>query len=137
MQAAESADAADVTREMPLAEKVVATIGAFIVFAVLTFLAVDAITGDRSPPDIHVAVEAIEQVRYGYLVRVRAINDGGKSAARVELQAVVTTPGGGQETARMTLDYLAGHSEAEGGMMFDTDPRGRPMRLRALGYSRP
>ena len=48
---------------------------------------------------------------------------------------MLATGDGSRETARLTLDYLPGHSEEEGGL--GADPRGRPLRLRALGYARP
>lgn len=124
-------------RGIPVVERIVAAMGAVIVMSVFTFLGVDALMGDRSPPDIRVEAITIEQVRNGYLVQVRAINDGGRAAAQVELEGMVIAGDGGRSTARLVLDYVPGHSEAEGGMLFDLSPRDHRLKLRALGYATP
>lgn len=130
-------DVAAEQRKIPLFERIVATVGAAVVLAVFAFLTVDALMGDRSPPDMRVEVVTIEQVRNGYLVQVRVINDGGRAAAHVEVEGVVTVGEGVRSTARLVVDYVPGHSEAEGGLLFDLNPRDQRLKLRALGYAAP
>jgi uncharacterized protein (TIGR02588 family) len=101
------------------------------------FLLYEAAAGDNSPPDVSVRVESVAQNRNGYLVRIRAVNEGGSTAAGLTVEGELFGGGRSVETSDTVIEYLPPHSEREVGLFFTTDPRAHELRLRAKGYEKP
>jgi uncharacterized protein (TIGR02588 family) len=59
------------------------------------------------------------------------------TAAVVEVEGVLSRDGREVATSSMTLDYVPGHSERQGGLFFAQDPGAYDLELRALGYAEP
>ena len=122
---------------IPPAEWIVAGAGLLVFTAVLGLLVWDAVAGDQSPPRITVQVESIAPSGDGYLLKFRARNDGGETAAEVVVEAELPAPDGGTETASATLDFLPAHSERRGGFFFQARPEQEAVRLRASSFREP
>ena len=90
---------------------------------------------ERTPPDLRVSVESVEQVRSGSLVRFHVLNEGGRTAAGVRIRGVLSAAG--QEESEAVLDYVPGGSFRRGGLFFAGDPRQGHLSVRALGYREP
>ena len=97
----------------------------------------EAAAGDSSPPDITVHVDATLQIRNGYLVRFRAVNEGGSTAEGVTVEGVLRNGTDSMETSNTVLEYVPAHSQREGGLFFTSDPRQYQLQLRAKGYENP
>ena len=123
--------------DIPLVEWIIGAVGLLIVAGAIGVLVHEALAGDKSPPDVQLAVRMIAPRNGGYLVKVRAENVGGQPAARVGITAELVSDGKVLETREAQFDYLPAHSTREGGLFFDRDPRAGELRLRALGYEEP
>jgi uncharacterized protein (TIGR02588 family) len=122
---------------IPILEWVVGALGALLLAGTIGFLVWHALGRDEAPPDVRLTVERIEQLRNGYLVGFRAVNQGGSAAAQLLIEGELAGPDGPIETSEATLDYLPPRSDREGGLFFTRNPRGLDLRLRALGYAKP
>ncbi|MEZ0387065.1 MAG: TIGR02588 family protein [Verrucomicrobium sp.] len=123
--------------QIPLAEWIVAAVGLAIFASVVSLMLYDAIAGDHSPPRIAVTVDTIFPSGDGHLVKFRAMNSGGETAAEVVVEGELSVPGEEAEKASATLDYLPGHSERVGGFFFQSAPSKEALKLRATSYREP
>jgi len=115
----------------------IALLGAVLVTGSIAFMLYEAAAGDSSPPDITVHVDATLQIRNGYLVRFRAVNEGGSTAEGVTVEGVLRNGTDSMETSNTVLEYVPAHSQREGGLFFTSDPRQYQLQLRAKGYENP
>lgn len=122
---------------IPPAEWIVAGMGLLVFTAVLGLMVWDAVAGDQSPPRITVEVDSITRSGDGHLLKFRARNDGGETAAEVVVEGELPASGGETETASATLDFLPAHSERRGGFFFKSKPERETVRLRASSFREP
>lgn len=115
----------------------IALLGLALVTGSIVFMIYEAAAGDSSPPDITVHADATLQIRNGYLVRFRAVNEGGSTAEGVTVEGVLRNGTEVMETSNTVLEYVPAHSEREGGLFFTSDPRQHQLQLRAKGYENP
>lgn len=124
-------------RPIPLLEWFVGALGAVLVAAVIGYLVYQALGRDQTPPEVRVVAERVLELRNGWLVQFRAINDGGQAAAQLQVEGELAGPEGVIETGEAMIDYLPPRSAREGGLFFSRDPRAFELQLRAKGYARP
>ena len=124
-------------REAPWWMWCIALLGLTLVTGSIAFMLYQAVAGDSSPPDITVHVDATVQIRNGYLVRFRAVNEGGSTAEGVTIEGVLRNGSEVMETSNTVLEYVPAHSEREGGLFFTSDPRQHQLQLRSKGYENP
>ena len=124
-------------KDAPLWMWAIAFLGLAMVLGSIGFMLYEAIAGDRSPPDVTMHVDLILPTRDGYLVKFRAINQGGSTAEGVTVEGELIDGTGVVETSNTALEYVPSHSEREGGLYFRLDPEQYELRLRAKGYERP
>ncbi|MGS7457319.1 hypothetical protein, partial [Mycobacterium tuberculosis] len=86
---------------------------------------------------IEIKARTFVKTSSGYLVRIKAINKGGSSAAALAVEGTLTDQGQTLENSEMTFDYVPAHSTKEGGLFFDHDPETFELKLRVLGYQEP
>ena len=115
----------------------IALLGLALVAGSIAFMLYKAVAGDSSPPDITVHVDSILPIRNGYLVKFRALNEGGSTAEGVTIEGAVRNGTEILETSNTVIEYVPAHSEREGGLFFTTDPRQNQLQLRAKGYEDP
>jgi len=123
--------------DIPLVEWIIGAAGLMIVAVAVGVLVREAVAGDKSPPDVKLTVEAIAPLRNGYLVKVRAENEGGEAAARVAIEVELLNQTQVVEKTETQFEYLPAHSTREAGVFFTGDPREGELRLRALGFEAP
>jgi uncharacterized protein (TIGR02588 family) len=121
----------------PVWEWGVAFLGLALVLAVTGFMVDQAVTGDDSAPQVTVHTEAILPLNPGYLVQIRAVNQGETTAAQVIVEGRLTGENERVEMSETVLDYVPSHSFRKGGLFFSQDPRKYPLQLRAKGYAEP
>ncbi len=115
----------------------IALLGLALVAGSIAFLLYEAAAGDSSPPDVTLHVDATLQTRNGYLVKFRAVNEGGSTAEGLTVEGVIRSGTDILETSNTVLEYVPAHSEREGGLFFTSDPRQYQLQLRAKGYENP
>jgi len=124
-------------RPIPVAEWIVAALGAVLVAGTIGYLVWLPASRDEAPPDVRVVAGAVVALQDGWLVKFRAANAGGQAAAGVLVEGELAGQDGPIETSEATVDYLPPGSEREGGLFFSRDPRRHEVRLRAKGYVDP
>lgn len=118
--------------DIPPLEWAAAGIGLCLAIAAIGLTAWDAAFGVDSPPAIEVRLTRVTPTPYGYVAQIEAFNHGGAPAAQVVVEGVLA--GAASETASATFDYIPEQSRAEGGLIFEHDPRAQPLKLRAKGF---
>lgn len=117
---------------IPALEWLAAAIGALTIMAIVGVLLAEARQGGGGDvPRLEARLEAVTPVRGGHVARFVVANASGQTAAAVQVEGRL-----GAETASATLDYVPGHSEARGGLMFKGDPS-QGVDLAVLGYELP
>lgn len=117
---------------IPALEWIAAALGLLVFLALLIVLVREALTGgDDDVPRLSVRIEAVARMPGGHVVQFIVANAAGQTAAAVQIEGKL-----GDETASATIDYVPGHSEAKGGLMFKADPTARA-ELAVIGYQLP
>ena len=130
---------ADQGREKtPWVELAIGGCGALLLASMAGYLLLDAFGGDAERP-ADIDLEAGEFARQGERWRapVRVRNLGDRPAEAVELRAELELAGGGIEEAALTVAFLPPKGEVRGAFLFEEDPSGGELRLRAVGYLEP
>jgi len=123
--------------DIPRIEWLVAFVGLSLVLGTAIFIAYAGYTRGSSPPDISIAVEAVVELRQGYVVKIRAENRGDTTAANVTVEGELKSASGIAETSEATFQYLPPKSERRGGLFFTNDPRRYELDLKPKGYETP
>lgn len=122
----------------PALEWIAAAIGLILLVAVFAIIGREAMMAEEArPPAVTVQVTRIVASNNGFIVEFEAINRTNETAAAVAIEGTLGPAGDPVETSAATLDYVAGHATATGGLYFREDPRRHPLALRALGYQSP
>jgi uncharacterized protein (TIGR02588 family) len=124
-------------KDAPLWMWAIALLGLSLVVGSIGFMLYEAAGGDQSPPDVAARVDSILPTRNGYLVKFRAVNEGGSTAEGVTVEGELRNGTESVETSNTTIEYVPSHSEREGGLYFTLDPKQYELRLRAKGYEKP
>jgi uncharacterized protein (TIGR02588 family) len=124
-------------KDAPLWMWGIALLGLALVLGSIVFTLYEAAAGDSSPPDVTMHVDAILSTRNGFLVKFRAVNEGGSTAEGLTVEGELKSGAGSVETSTTTIEYVPSHSEREGGLFFTLDPRQYELQLRAKGYETP
>lgn len=115
------------------AHVVMAALGALAVAAMLAAFVFEAVRGGPATPVVTLAVAGIEQAGDSWVVRVRARNEGRRTAAGVVIEGRLVNG----ETSQVTLDYVPDRSSRTGGLVFRSRPAEENLSLRVLGYGDP
>jgi uncharacterized protein (TIGR02588 family) len=121
----------------PLTEWVSAGLGAIIAIATFTVVALEVPGEEADGPDVRLTVTSIAPASGGYLVRIRARNLSGATAAALEVEGILKRGSETIETSRVTFDYVPSGSVESGGLWFHQDPRLYQVSVRAIGYQDP
>ena len=100
--------------EIPVAEWVVAALGAAFLFTTLSFLVYRGIL-ERTPPRFEAEILKIERIGASYAVAVRIHNRGGRPVSKL----VVRGSRGAESEREVTIDYLPSQSSREVSFQFD------------------
>ncbi|MEN3974155.1 hypothetical protein [Emcibacter sp. SYSU 3D8] len=122
---------------IPRSEWAVAIAGALLVLVVIGYMVHLALTEKGTPPDISVAIETVRPASGGYLAEIKAVNEGGSTAADVTIEAAMTDDGQEVEARQVMLDFLPMHSERTAGIVFEHDPGRFHVELRVLSHREP
>ncbi len=122
---------------IPPLEWAAAALGLLVALLLLAILGREAVAGRDDPVPVLVAeVERVVATPTGHVVEVRVRNLSDQTAAAVQVEGKIKA-GQEEETSSATIDYVPGRSQATGGIIFSSDPRGSPLELRVTGYEVP
>jgi uncharacterized protein (TIGR02588 family) len=119
------------SRRPPILEWATACLGLVVVAAAIGLTLFQALNGSDSPPDLSLKAGEARQTPSGWVVDVKAVNQGDETAAGVHIEGRL-----GAETANAELDYVPAHGEAKATMRLDADPR-TALKLSVLGWREP
>ncbi|SMC59020.1 TIGR02588 family protein [Rhizobium sp. RU36D] len=118
-------------------EWVTGIISAALVLFILSWIAVEAFTHTAEPPELEVAEVSEGATASGYRVTFEISNSSNTTAAAVVVRAELRERGEVVEEAEVTFDYVPAQSLTRGAVLFATDPAGRELTLRAIGFTDP
>ncbi|MBE9043223.1 TIGR02588 family protein [Pleurocapsales cyanobacterium LEGE 10410] len=120
-----------------LAEKVSFSISLSIVGIIVTLICYSWISGNSNPPILSISQFNVRQVNSQYYVPFTVINNGGETAASVEIVAKLTLSPQIVETGRQQLDFLSRKEERSGEFIFSHDPNQGELAIRVASYRLP
>ena len=124
------------TVHTPLLEWIIGSLGFLLVMAAVGYLLWQGLHGEQRPPKIVLKVDAVEPVGEAFLVRVKAINQGGEPVKSLMVEGTLQASAAEPESSTLTFDNVPPDSERLGGLFFKTDPRKQEIKLRAHGYEK-
>ncbi len=123
---------------VPLWEWLVAALGLLLVVGIIGLLLYEAASRPKTAPDIALEVDAPVKLNSGWQVTIKAVNQGGKTAAQLTIAAELRDEKAQVvETAELTFDYLAPRSSRIGGVYFAHDPSQFQLKVEAKSYIAP
>jgi uncharacterized protein (TIGR02588 family) len=120
----------------PLLEWIASSIGATFALGLIGFLTFDGLTA-ATPPDVSVHPGVVQPRTQGYALTIVAQNNGGSTAAEVDVEGTLTAADGSQQTSHATFDFIPGKSDRRGTLMFQSEPAADRLQLRVISYREP
>jgi uncharacterized protein (TIGR02588 family) len=121
---------------IPVLEWIASALGLMLVVGALGLIVYDAFVPD-TPLQLTAETTRIMAFEGRYLVEVMIRNNGGLTAAQVNVEGTLKQRGKKIEVASTTFDYVPAYSSAKGGLFFTHNPRTYPLQLRANAYQEP
>lgn len=118
-------------------EWVTGALSAAVVLIVIIWIAKDAITDRDMSPDLHGAVLRIDARSEGFQVLFEIRNSSSQTASQVTVRAELSNSSKPVEVAETIVDYVPGHSRATGGIIFQNNPYGKDIAIRATSFNKP
>jgi uncharacterized protein (TIGR02588 family) len=115
----------------------VAAAGMLLVTLVLAYLGYFALTSGPAAPAVSVEHSPPVSTDGNYLVRFRARNSAGGTAAQLKIRAELRDGPTLREDKDIVLDYLPGFSTRTGTFVFRTDPAGLTLTVTAESFTEP
>lgn len=119
------------------AEWIVGVVCAVVVLAAVGYLFYHALSGPSLPPMVTVRVERVVPMRSGFLVEIRAVNEGSSTAATLMVEGALMQDTTAVEKSNATIDFVPAGTERDGGLFFTKDPRQYRLEVRPTGFDRP
>ena len=133
---AHQADREAPKERIPVLEWIASALGLMLVVGALGLIVYDAFVPD-TPPQLTAETTCIMPFEGRYLVEVMIRNNGGLTAAQVNVEGTLKQRGKTIEVASTTFDYVPAYSSAEGGLFFTHNPRTYQLQLKANAYQEP
>ncbi|MEF2548987.1 TIGR02588 family protein [Aurantimonas sp. E1-2-R+4] len=118
-------------------EWIVGGISAVVVLAMIGFILFEAFSATGRTPRLAVAAGRTETMASGFRIGFRAFNGGDATAAEVTVEGSLMDGEETVETSEVTLDYIPGHSERRGALLFSKYPGQYRLELNAKSYREP
>ena len=112
-------------------------VSAALVAGALGFLVYDAVSLERTPPDLEVRLGAPDRRGELFVVPVEVVNRGGQTAEGVQVEVTLEAGGAEPERGEFAVAFVPRRATREGWVAFRTDPRAGRLTPRVLGYEKP
>lgn len=110
---------------------------AVLIAGMLGWIGWEAFTRDATPPDFSVTVLTTQKTKAGHRVTFDIANSATTTAAAVTVIGRLMDGEKLIEENHVIFDYVAAESNATGAILFENDPAGRRVVIRAAGYTDP
>lgn len=124
-------------RKIPLIEWIASLLGLVLVVGAAGMMIYYAFDQQDIPPRLRAESDGVTATGGRYLLEFTVYNDGGSTAATVNIAGSLKRGGRIIESASVTFDYVPAGSSASGGMFFAHDPRRYRIELDANSYMEP
>jgi uncharacterized protein (TIGR02588 family) len=114
-----------------------AAVGSILVAAIMGYMIYFGVTEHGKVPEIEIQVAEIAPSSSGYVVRLRAVNRGGATAAALRIRGELRRGDAVVEDADTELDYVPPHSERTASLIFRNDPGSGEFRIAPTSYTDP
>ena len=121
----------------PALEWIAAGVGLVVALAAIAFLTWQSLQPHPETAVVRAVARAVTPSAAGFLVEVEATNDTRVTAAQVEVEGVLTLPGGGEEVSAVTFDYVPGGGRRAGVLVFREDPGAGRLSISTRGHVNP
>ncbi|TFZ01023.1 hypothetical protein [Ramlibacter rhizophilus] len=125
------------TEDNPLAEWIAAAVAAVLVAGSASVLGWHALHGEDGPAAPVLEVRGIRPQGGDWLVELQVRNAGRQAAADLQISGTLREGGEPVQRSVARLDLLPPGSSRRAALLFDRDPRGLELQLRAEGYQAP
>jgi len=132
-----TADANIETNKPHWIEWVTGLVSAAVVIAVIIWIGKDALMDRDTSPDLEADVVLVEARSGGFQVLFEIRNRSSQTASQVAVRGEVLENSKTVETTETVVDYVPGHSRANGGLVFQSDPHGKTISIKAVSFSEP
>ena len=112
-------------------------VSAVIVLAVIAWIGKDALMDRDSSPALKGVALQTEKQSEGYQVHFEMRNESSATASDVTVHGEIRNGETLVETSQTKLDYVPGRSRTKGGLIFQADPTGKTIIIRASAYNEP
>lgn len=107
-----------------------------LVLATVGYLVREALTTERTPPEVVVRLGEPRAGGGGYQVPVAASNRGGQAAEQVQVSVTLEVAGSSHESV-LSIPFLPRESTREGWVTFPTDPRAGKLSVSGVAFQEP
>jgi uncharacterized protein (TIGR02588 family) len=112
-------------------------VSAVVVLGVVGWIGKDALQDRDTSPNLIGVVLQTEERSDGFQVLFDVRNGSSKTASDVTVRGEIREQGSVLESVETVLDYVPGHSKAGGGLIFQQNPAGKTLRIRAVAFDEP
>lgn len=121
----------------PMLEWVVGGVSAVLVLGMLAFIVVEGMIRDERPPDLRAVADSVVPVSAGHLLLFTIHNEGGETAAQVQVSGTLLQGTDTVEESEAMFDYVPIGARRHGAMQFQRALEGMEVELRVTGFSEP
>lgn len=124
-------------RGAPLSEWIVAIVSSVLVLGMLVFTLAEAFRRPGGPARMSVQVDSVVRINEGYLALISLRNDGGETAASVQVHGELRLGAERVEESQVTLDYVPVGADRNAALHFRHDPAAHRLLVRVVGFTPP
>jgi len=126
-------------RARSIAEWTTLTISTLILLGIVGAILWLSLTGADHPPRIVVDwnPDKVRHEESGYYVEVVVRNEGNQTVENATIEGRLAIPGEDQESAELTIPFLAGGDKAQGTLVFRGDPASGELTTGVTSYKKP
>ena len=109
-----------------------------LVLCTLGYLVYDGATSAKTPANIELELGKPQPQADRFMIPVSVTNSGDTTAETVQIEVKLENAGVEKESAQFEIGFLPRHSQREGWVTFETDPRTvEEMSAKVLGFEQP
>ena len=118
-------------------EWVTGAVSAVVVLLVIIWIGKDALMDRDASPNLDASLVQVEARSDGFQVLFEVRNSSSRTASQVTVRGEVLENSKPLETAETVIDYVPGKSKAKAGLIFQNDPEGKTISIRAISFTDP
>ncbi|MGF9565971.1 hypothetical protein [Neorhizobium sp. JUb45] len=118
-------------------EWITGAVSGIIVLVVIVWIGKDGVMDRDTSPNLHGNVVRTEERSDGFQVLFEIHNDSSATASQVKIRGELRERALVLESSETVLDFVPGHSKVGGGLIFQQNPAGKDLKVRATAFDEP